>query len=312
MVPGMTSASAPASTSESGAAARLAPLLAAYAPLVWSTTYLVTALWLPPGRPLLGAVLRVLPVAILLLAWKRTLPSGEWWWKSAVLGLLNFGFFFSLLYVGAYRLPGGLAATLQSIGPLAVIALAFLLLGERPRLLTVLGAAAGALGVAIMVWSGGGTIDPVGVMAAIGSVLPASLGLVLVRRWRPPVDLVTFTSWQLLLGGIALLPLALAVEGLPPQLDLPAWLGYAYLAIFGTALAYLAWFNGVQRTPAGVIAVIGLLNPVSATIIGILVRGEPFGWPQALGMALVLGGVLASQLGARHPAKAADPAATPR
>ncbi|CAG7845273.1 putative cystine transporter YijE [Pseudoclavibacter triregionum] len=312
MVPGMTSASAPASTSESGAAARLAPLLAAYAPLVWSTTYLVTALWLPPGRPLLGAVLRVLPVAILLLAWKRTLPSGEWWWKSAVLGLLNFGFFFSLLYVGAYRLPGGLAATLQSIGPLAVIALAFLLLGERPRLLTVLGAAAGALGVAIMVWSGGGTIDPVGVMAAIGSVLSASLGLVLVRRWRPPVDLVTFTSWQLLLGGIALLPLALAVEGLPPQLDLPAWLGYAYLAIFGTALAYLAWFNGVQRTPAGVIAVIGLLNPVSATIIGILVRGEPFGWPQALGMALVLGGVLASQLGARHPAKAADPAATPR
>lgn len=279
---------------------RSAPFFAAIAPLAWSTTYIVTSELLPPDRPFFGAVARVLPVAALFLLWKRRLPSGWWWWKSAVLGLLNFGFFFALLYVGAYRLPGGLAATLQSLGPLVMIGLAAVLLAERPRPTTVLAAVAGAAGVAIMLWNGEGSIDPLGVLAALGSVLSASAGYVLVRKWRPPVDMVTFTGWQLLLSGLMLAPLAWLVEGPPPAIEAPALLGYVYLALVGTALAYVLWFRGLQAAPAGLIGVIGLLNPVSATIIGIAVRHEAFGWPQALGMALVLGGVLASQLAARR------------
>lgn len=290
----------------SAASDRLAPLVAAYAPLAWSTTYVVAAELLPPDRPLFGAVVRVLPAAAILLLWKRRLPQGEWWWKSAVLGLLNFGVFFSLLYIGAYRLPGGLAATLQSVGPLVVMAFAFLLLAERPRLATLLGGVVGVVGVGVMLWGGGGEIDPIGVAAAFGSVLSSSLGYVLVRRWKPPVDTFTFTGWQLLMGGLMLAPLAWLAEGPAPEMDVPAVLGYAYLAVFGTVLAYAAWFRGLRLAPAGIIAVVGLLNPVSATIIGIIVRGEAFGSTQALGMALVLGGVLASQLGGRRSAPSAE------
>ena len=47
--------------------------------------------------------------------------------------------------------------------------------------------------------------------------------------------------------------------------------------------------------PAGVVSLIGLVNPVVGTLLGVAFAGELFGWAQALGMALVLGGVLAGQ-----------------
>ena len=102
----------------------------AVAPVLWGTTYLVTTELLPEGRPLLVAALRALPAGLLLLAVTRRLPSGGWWWRSAVLGALNIGVFFALLFVAAYRLPGGVAATLGAVQPLVVAGLGAALLGQ--------------------------------------------------------------------------------------------------------------------------------------------------------------------------------------
>ena len=92
-------------------------LTAALAPIVWGSTYVVTTELLPPGRPLLVAALRALPAGLLLLAWSRTLPRGEWWWRVLVLGTLNIGAFFALLFVAAYRLPGGVAGPPSPVPP---------------------------------------------------------------------------------------------------------------------------------------------------------------------------------------------------
>src|SRR5439155_8256978 len=86
-------------------------LTTAIAPMLWGTTYVVTTELLPPHRPLLAALLRALPAGLLLVAITRVLPRGSWWWRSLVLGTLNIGAFNALLFVGAYRLPGGVAAT---------------------------------------------------------------------------------------------------------------------------------------------------------------------------------------------------------
>jgi probable blue pigment (indigoidine) exporter len=86
-------------------------LVTAIAPSLWGTTYLVTTELLPAGRPLLAAVIRALPAGLLLVAITRRLPQGSWWWRAFVLGALNIGVFFALLFVAAYRLPGGVAAT---------------------------------------------------------------------------------------------------------------------------------------------------------------------------------------------------------
>ena len=87
----------------------------AIAPIAWGTTYAITTEFLPAGAPMLTSLLRALPAGLILLAMTRTLPTGAWWWKAAVLGVLNVGAFFPLLFVGAYRLPGGVAATVGAI-----------------------------------------------------------------------------------------------------------------------------------------------------------------------------------------------------
>ena len=63
----------------------------------------------------------------------------------------------------------------------------------------------------------------------------------------------------------------------------------------GTAVAYYCWFRGLVRMPAGAVSLVGLVNPVVGTVLGVLFAGELFGWAQALGMVLVLGGVVAGQ-----------------
>ncbi|MCV2393330.1 DMT family transporter [Actinotalea sp. M2MS4P-6] len=269
--------------------------ITAIAPLAWGTTYIVTAELLPPDRPLFAAAARALPAGLALLAWRRTLPHGGWWWRAGLLGLVNIGLFFPLLFIGAYHLPGGLAATIQATSPLAVIVLAWLLLRERPGTARILGSVIGLTGVGLLVLRAGAGADLVGLLGAFGSVAISALGFVLVKRWAPPVDMVTLVSWQLVAGGLVLVPVAAVVEGPPPALDVPAALGFTWLVVAGTAVAYVAWFHGLNRMPAGATALVGLLNPVVGTALGVAVAGEAFGWPQAIGTALVLGGVLAGQ-----------------
>ena len=95
-------------------------LLTALTPIVWGSTYLVTTELLPPGRPLLAGTLRALPVGLAIMLSYRRLPQRRWLWRVSVLGFLNIGLFFACLFVGAYRLPGGVAATLGAVGPLFV------------------------------------------------------------------------------------------------------------------------------------------------------------------------------------------------
>ena len=91
-------------------------LATALAPLIWGSTYLVTTEFLPPNRPFTAALIRVLPAGLLLLAWTRRLPRRGEWGFVALLGFLNIGFFQAMLFVAAYRLPGGLAAVRLGMG----------------------------------------------------------------------------------------------------------------------------------------------------------------------------------------------------
>jgi probable blue pigment (indigoidine) exporter len=92
-----------------------------------------------------------------------------------------------------------------------------------------------------------------------------------------------------------LLPIGLVVEGAPPALDLPAMLGFLWIAGVGTGVAYVCWFRGLRLMSAGAVSIIGLVNPVVGTLLGVAFAHEAFGPVQALGMALVLGGVLVGQ-----------------
>ena len=189
--------------------ARTDQFLTALAPAVWGSTYLVTTEFLPDGYPVTVAMLRALPAGLLLLIVVRQLPPRVWLWKVLVLGALNFSIFWVLLFIAAYRLPGGVAATVGAIQPLIVIFLAQAVLGTTARVLPVLAAIAGMGGVALLVLTPDAQLDLVGVAAGLGGAVSMAAGTVLSRKWQPPVSLLTFTAWQLAAGGLLLLPLSL-------------------------------------------------------------------------------------------------------
>jgi probable blue pigment (indigoidine) exporter len=265
----------------------------ALVPVVWGSTYLVTSEFLPPDRPLFAACVRALPAGLLLVLLARRLPHGSWWWRSAVLGVLNIGAFFALLFVAAYRLPGGPAATVIALQPLLVAALAARLLGERLSLRAVLAALAGVGGVALMVLQAEARLDAVGVAAALGAAVVMATGVVLSKRWSPPVSATAFAGWQLSAGGLVLLPIALLVEGpTPPAVTAGAVAGYAYLALVGAALTYVLWFRGIRVLSPTAVTFLGLLSPVVATALGWLVLGQDLAPVQVLGAVVVLASIV--------------------
>ncbi|MCO5317350.1 MAG: DMT family transporter [Microthrixaceae bacterium] len=291
-----------------GASRRVDLAITAFAPIAWGTTYVVTTELLPEGRPMLTAVLRALPAGVLLAAVTRCRPTGSWWWRSAVLGVLNIGAFFALLFVAAYRLPGGVAATLGSIQPLVAAGLAAVLLNERLRSSNVVAGLFGVLGVALLVLRSDAALDPVGVLAGLTGAVSMATGVVLTKRWGRPVPLAAFTSWQLIAGGLLLVPVALLTEGPPPPLSAANYLGYAWLALGGTAVAYLVWFRGVARLAVAEASLLGLASPAVATLAGFAVVGQRLTPSQVAGAAVVLGAIWLGQRPAHHEPPAESPA----
>src|SRR5690349_5088057 len=186
--------------------------LTAIAPAIWGSTYVVTTEFLPHGYPLTVAMLRALPAGLILLLIIRQLPQGVWWARSFVLGALNFSLFWAMLFVSAYRLPGGVAATVGAIQPLIVVFLSAVLLGSTIRWQSVAAAAGGILGVGLLLLTPQARLDPIGVAAGLAGAVSMAAGTVLTRRWQPPVSPLTFTAWQLTAGGLLLLPVALVLE----------------------------------------------------------------------------------------------------
>lgn len=282
-------------------------LLTAIAPVAWGSNYFVTRQFLP-GDPLWGAVLRALPAGVVLLLIARRLPHGAWWWKSLVLGALNVGAFFVLIFVASQLLPSSVAATIMAASAGALMLLAWPLLAERPTTFALVGAVLGFAGVCVLLLESGPSVQPWGVFASLAAMLMSSVGFILTKRWASSQSIIAVTSWQLISGGVLVLPFALVWEGAPPRLDGSATAGFAYVTLIATALAFLAWFTGLRHLPAGTVGLIGLLNPVTGVLLGTLLAGEPFGPRQVIGTAFVLLGVLVGQ---RHRGTPATTGKTP-
>ena len=242
-------------------------LTTALAPLIWGSTYLVTTEFLPPDRPLTAALIRVLPAGLLLLAWTRRIPKRDEWATVVLLGFLNIGFFQAMLFVAAYRLPGGLAAVLSSTQTLMVLVFTWLIGKTMPPKAAWAWSAAGVLGIALLVLSPQARYDGTGILAALAGAAAMALGVYLSKHRRTSLPVLAFTGWQLFIGGLFLLPVALLAE---PRLESlsPANIGgYLYLSLFGAVLAYVLFFRGIAKLSPAAVSSLGLLSPVSAFIV---------------------------------------------
>jgi len=273
--------------------------LTAIAPLIWGSTYFVTTEYLPAGYPITMAALRALPAGLMLLVLARQLPQGIWWARVFALGALNFTLFWTLLFVAAYRLPGGVAATVGAVQPLIVVFLASIALGSAIRPTSITAAALGIVGVGFLALGEGVVLDPVGLAAGLGGAVSMGAGTVLTRKWQPPVPLLTFTAWQLTAGGLLLVPLAVLLEPPLPALDAQNIFGIGYLGLIGAALTYILWFRGISRIEPGAVSALGFLSPLSAVLIGWVLLGQALTVWQIAGAGIVLSAVSLGQLSGR-------------
>lgn len=269
-------------------------LSAALATILWGFTYIITTTMLPPN-PMFIAAVRAIGGALPLLLLARELPPKEWWGKIVILGTLNSGLFFGLLFIAAIRLPGGVAATFQALGPLFMVLLAWPLLGAIPAIARVAAVFVGAVGVAMVVLKSNAAIDPIGVAAALGSALSVALGGILVHKWGRPRSLLGFTAWQLLVAGIELSLVTAVVSDVPARLSALNVVGFVILALFVTALAFALWFRAIQGAGAANVAPFFLLTPITAFVLDAVFRGFVPNTVQIVGVVLVIGSLLYSQ-----------------
>ncbi len=271
--------------------------LAAFAPVVWGSTYVVTTELLPAGHPLFAGLLRSLPAGLIALAFTRTLPSGSWWGRAAALGVLNIGLFFPFLFIAAERLPGGVAATLGAAQPLVVALLAVGVLKESPSAWRFAWGVIGMIGVGLVVLGPAAGFDPIGVLAGLGGAATMALGVTLTKKWGRPAGAspTAFAGWQLTAGGLFLVPVTFLFEGPPPAIGFAAALGYLWLGGVGGLLAYVLWFRAITTLPVTSVSMLGLLSPMVAALLGVVVLGQTLNPVQLTGFALALAAIVASQ-----------------
>ncbi|ENZ8700487.1 EamA family transporter [Klebsiella aerogenes] len=248
-------------------------LLTALAPAIWGTTYIVTSQFLPPDRPFIAALLRVLPAGIALLLWSRQFPQRGEWWKLIITGILNIG----------------------AIQPLLVMLLAWCVDRQRSPWLAVVSACAGIIGMAMLLLSPRTVLDSLGIGAAFLGAVSMALGTWLSRRWALSLPVVAMTGWQLLIGGIVLLPIALLVD--PPLLNITPLqaAGYVWLCVAGAMLAYGLWFRGISRLSPVAVSAMSLLSPVTAVLLGWIFLGQKIEGMALAGLIVVLASVLSIQ-----------------
>lgn len=265
--------------------------LTALAPLIWGTSYIVFTQTLPREHPIWVASARVLPAGAILLALGAGALPKRARLRVLVLSLCNISAMSALLLVSAARLPGGLTATLGALQPAIVTLLAWPLLRRAPSALAIAVAAVGAGAVALLVAPAPAAMDLIGLGAGLGAAAAMALGTVLTQRWRRLAPALPLAAWQLIFGGLVLVPVAAIVEGPPPVPTATNLAGLGLLILPGTTLTYWLWVRGIVHLGPQV-AFLGLLSPIVATLCGAWLLQERLDTHHYTGMVLILGSTM--------------------
>ncbi|WP_429134755.1 DMT family transporter [Aeromonas veronii] len=271
-------------------------LIALLAPLLWGSTYAVVSLYLTDYSPYWVAVWRALPAGLLLLLLYPRMPPLPWG-KQFLLAFCNIAAFFALLFVAAFRLPGAVAGTLGATLPLVLMLLAWLQDGTRPSLKWLLLGLMGLAGVLLLL-NPSANLDPVGVACAMLATVLIGQSSRWMRHW-PVNDLLALTAWQLLLGGLMLIPLAWWLAGPMPLPDPVSVPGLLWLILLNTALGYWAWLWGLKHHGPEVMGMLALTNPMMAVSLGVLMVGETLDVSQWIGIGVILLSLFLMKLPAR-------------
>jgi drug/metabolite transporter (DMT)-like permease len=285
--------------------------------LIWSSTWVAIKIGLEDCPPLLGAGVRFVLAGLVLLAIAaaQRRPLRTDWVLAAVLALAPFAFAYGLVYWGEQYVPSGLAAVLFGILPLYTALLGTVLLPDEPlRAPLLIGVLIGIGGLSLAflesVELGSAEKAALGASALALAPLGAALGSISQKRRAGQLDAVVLNGWAMLVGGLLLLPLSVLTEDWGDFVWSAESVGsIAYLALFGSALAFVTLTVLLRQLSALGISFLAMLLPFGALLFGAALYDESITARAVAGAVLVATGLGIAQWSRRSRAQPAPAAA---
>jgi drug/metabolite transporter (DMT)-like permease len=285
--------------------------------LIWSSTWVAIKIGLEDCPPLLGAGVRFALAGLVLLAIAaaQRRPLRTDWLLTAVLALAPFAFAYGLVYWGEQYVPSGLAAVLFGILPLYTALLGTVLLPDEPlRAPLLVGVLIGIGGLSLAflesVELGSAEKAALGATALALAPLGAALGSISQKRRAAKLDAVVLNGWAMLVGGLLLLPLSALAEDWGDFVWSAESVGsIAYLALFGSAIAFVTLTVLLRQISAMGISFLAMLLPFGALVFGAALYDESITARAVAGAALVATGLGIAQWSRRSRAQPAPAAA---
>jgi drug/metabolite transporter (DMT)-like permease len=261
--------------------------------LIWGSTYLGIELTGETIPPLFAIGVRFLAAASLMFAftvWRHGAPAlrvGRVELSScALVGTLLPGAN-AMLFVAERHVPTGVASLIIGAVPLWIVLLRTLT-GDRPPRAALAGVVVGFGGLVLLVRPSGGA--PLwSLLLVVGSSATWAVGAFLSGRLPMPRDSLAATSYEMLFGGLILLPIGLATTSPHfSQFSARSIGGFVYLVTFGSVIGYTAFVWLLDYATIGKVATYSYVNHVVAIALGAIVLHEPITWTIGAGAVLVL------------------------
>ena len=270
--------------------------------------------------PLQVTAVRIVLTALVLLAcvapWNGLPKLGSW---RLVLAYAALGVIGSplLYFVAVSRIPIGVAMVLEFLAP--VLVALWIRLVRRTRLPASMwvGTALALIGLAMIAQLFDAvSFDLVGTLAGFGAAVCTAAYYLLGEQAAKQGDPLTLTTGGMVVGAVLISivspPWTLPWSAMTTSTTLgPVWLGLVLLALVSTAFAYVAGVLALRRLPSSAASVLGLVEPLVATLAGWLILGQVLTVVQIIGAAVLLGGAAIVQLAAGRPIEPTPPPATP-
>lgn len=267
--------------------------------------------------PVTAVALRVAVGALVLLGPALYALRGRWHlliagWRSIVLfGALAVAACQVTYFLAVERLSVAVALLLEYLGIVLIVGWLWLRQGQRPRPLTIIGAALSVAGLALVLdVFGAVSIDPIGVLWGLAAAVGLACYFIVSAddsHGLPPLVLATGglavgAAGLGMIGVIGLVPMQMNTEDiLLAGRDVPWWVGIGGLAVFSAAIAYGAGVAATRRLGSKVASFVGLAEVVFAVIFAWILLGQLPAPIQAVGGLLILAGVVAVKVDDARP-----------
>jgi drug/metabolite transporter (DMT)-like permease len=255
------------------------------------------------GQPPLTILsVRFAVAGALMMAWHYglrrdgALPRGRQWGQLAIVGLTNSTLFLGAAWLGLREVPVGLYSLFLATMPFQVAILSRVWLGRQVTRREWLGIAVAAIGLAIVAAPSlaRSTATLSGLLLVIIAMVSQAVGAVYLKRAALELPSGMINAWQLLIGLGFLLPFAAALDGGAGLRPTPQMIsGLAWSIVMVSVVANALLFTMQKRDPLWASTWL-LLAPVFSYLQAALVLGEPIGWTDLIGSALVVAGLVIS------------------